>query len=209
MGLTERDGVAVAAGRDRRPDARVLIISPESVHLQRRLGPLAWTVLQHLALACHRTEGGWAAAVGVRDIAFSIGVTKDTAARAVSTLRAAGLVTGELIECNEKRRSGYQLRLPPEMRLIDCPDHMDSTDNGALGSPIPNPSGDHSSRAQCEPDCPEGDYTPGRMRLPAPAGDVVVLRGNESQPALFDEELVRDVDLQSALSEVTGGASYG
>jgi hypothetical protein len=30
-----------------------------------------------MALACHRTEDGWAAAVGVRDIAFSIRVTDD------------------------------------------------------------------------------------------------------------------------------------
>jgi hypothetical protein len=172
MGLTERvlsqsscprSRHGAAAASDGRPAARALIISPEIMHLQRRLGPLAWTVVQHMALACHRTEDGWAAAVGVRDIAFSIGVTEDTAARAVSTPRAAGLVTRELIECNEKPRSGYQLRLPAEIRLIDCPDPMDRTDHGAFASL--SPSGDYSTRARFEPERPNEDDSPGRTRV--------------------------------------------
>ncbi|MDA8045750.1 MAG: hypothetical protein M0Z30_11025 [Actinomycetota bacterium] len=63
------------------------------VKLQELKGPLAWAPLEHLALAAHPDRQGWAAPLGVREIATGIGVTKDTAARAVTALSAAGLVT--------------------------------------------------------------------------------------------------------------------
>jgi DNA-binding MarR family transcriptional regulator len=100
----------------------VLVIGNESLLWQRRLTPRAWTALQHLALCSRRTEHGWAAAVGVRDVAAGIGVTKDTAARAISALVTAGLVTRQPVEkTGGSRRSGYLLHLPRTVRLIDDP----------------------------------------------------------------------------------------
>ena len=62
----------------RRPDGPALLIVAGGLSLARQLGPLPWTALQHLAFASQPTNDGWAAAVGVRDIAAGIGVTKDT-----------------------------------------------------------------------------------------------------------------------------------
>ena len=67
------------------PEA-ALVIGTDSRHWRRRLGPLAWAALEPLALAAHPDHHGWAAPLGVRDIAAGIGVTKDTAARAVTAL---------------------------------------------------------------------------------------------------------------------------
>ena len=64
------------------PEA-ALVLGTDSRHW-RRVGPLAWAALEHLALAARPDHQGWAAPLGVRDIATGIGVTKDTAARAVT-----------------------------------------------------------------------------------------------------------------------------
>jgi hypothetical protein len=88
------------------------------------MGPLAWTALQHLALTSQRTDQGWAVAVGVREIAAGLGVTKDTAARAISVLVDSGLVSrGRIKIPGGHPRSGYVLNLPSPIRLIDWPIH--------------------------------------------------------------------------------------
>jgi DNA-binding MarR family transcriptional regulator len=119
-----------------------LVIASDSLLWQRRLTPRAWTALQHLALRSRRTQQGWAVAVGVRDVAAGIGVTKDTAARAISALVTAGLVTRQPVEkTGGSRRSGYLLHLPRAMQLIDDPDqsrrphHRKEDAPGALGAP--------------------------------------------------------------------------
>jgi DNA-binding transcriptional ArsR family regulator len=94
------------------PGDTTLVIGTKSGAWRRRLGPLAWAALVHLALIANPDHHGWAAALGVRDIATGIGVSKDTAARAVTVLRVAGLVTVEQLDRPDgRRRSGYRLHL--------------------------------------------------------------------------------------------------
>jgi hypothetical protein len=108
----------------------MLVIAAESLPWPRRVGPLAWTALQHLALSSHHTDQGWAVAVGVRDIAVGLGVTKDTVARAVSTLVDTGLVSrGRVRTRGGQPRSGYLLHLPHPIRLIAAP-HVPTDDRG-------------------------------------------------------------------------------
>lgn len=122
------------------PAAMALVTEPPSRAWRRRLGPLAWVALEHLALSSHLTDHGWEAPLGVRDPATGIGVTKDTAARAVAILRAAGLVVLTRVENQDgRKRSGYQLHLPAPLQLFACPVCEDSPSN----------------RMPC---CPEGKY---------------------------------------------------
>ena len=102
--------------------ARVLVVTAESSNLRRDLGPLAWTTLQHLALNSYPTAQGWAVGMGVRQVAAGLGVTKDTAARAVARLVSAGLVTREQVKVpGGCCRSGYSLHLPEPMWLEVTP----------------------------------------------------------------------------------------
>lgn len=127
--------------------APVLSVTAASRGWRRRLGPLAWTVLEELALASHLTDRGWVAPIGVRDVAAGIGVTKDTAARAVAALSAAGLVILDRVEGLDGRsRSGYRLRPPGGLTLRTCPHDGDTITPTACA---PRPDG-HDSR------CPEG-----------------------------------------------------
>jgi hypothetical protein len=119
-------GISAEAKQDGAPP-QALVIAADSLPWPRRVGPLAWTALQHLALSSHRTDEGWAVAVGVRDIAAGLGVTKDTAARAISVLLDSGLVSRGRVEVpGGQPRSGYLLHLPSPVRLIDWPIHHEA-----------------------------------------------------------------------------------
>jgi hypothetical protein len=116
-----------------------LLITSDSRAWRRQLGPLAWAALEHLALAAQPGEAGWAAPVGVRDVAGGLGVTKDTAARAVTALTAAGLVTLTRIETGDGRsRSGYRLHLPAGIEARPCPGDADTASQQEKPSRCPN-----------------------------------------------------------------------
>lgn len=75
------------------PSRRPVLIGPASSDLARVIGPTAWAVL--IEMAQRSTDDGdeLVAQVSIRTLAASLGVAKDTAARAVRRLRRVGLVT--------------------------------------------------------------------------------------------------------------------
>jgi len=154
-------------------------------------GPLAWAALEYLALAAHH-EDGWAAPLGVRDIAAGSGVTEDTAARAVTALRAAGLVTSEQLDpIDGRRRTGYRLPLPDGIRLRARPKDQDSPPQQARTDRCPDtadknrrPNDADSALAASGPLVESAAQPPGysqprrRRRATSPV--------QAAQPALFD-----------------------
>ena len=166
----------------------VLLVAVESRAWRRQLGALAWAALEHLALAAQLDELGWAAPVGVRDVAAGLGVTKDTAARAVAALGAAGLVAFAQVETVEgQRQSGYRLTLPEGIRLQQCPGDQDT--------PSPPTRSDSPPGDQANGRCiPNRDSTPDTGCLPHQdsATDVrgarrrSVTSAAAAQPSLFD-----------------------
>ncbi len=159
-GGTER---SAAAGS---PPACDLLLRPESRLWRRRLGPLAWAALEDLALATHHSDQGWVAPVGVRDIAARVGITKDTAARAVAALGGAGLVVLGRVQAPDGRwRSGYRLDLPDGIELRTCTTRPDTA------PPKPNqPCPDwKDSRCPTTRDAPE--YCPNEKDRRSPGGD--------------------------------------
>jgi hypothetical protein len=73
-------------------DTVSLEICGASVAARRELGPVAWSVLEVLALAGCDEDGTWVATTNARDLAGRLGIGKDRAAAALSVLRRAGLV---------------------------------------------------------------------------------------------------------------------
>jgi hypothetical protein len=119
--MAEGSGLATWGQLEKATDVYCLYLDTR----RRHLGPLGWTVLQHLALNSRSTDRGWVVGVGVRHIAAGLGVTKDTAAHWVSALVAAGLVSlGRVPGLGGRQRSGYLLHLLEPMRLIDRPDQL-------------------------------------------------------------------------------------
>jgi hypothetical protein len=108
--------------------ARALTISPQAASLRHQLGPLAWFVLEELALCADRCDGALRARVGVRDLAAALGISKDTAARAVGRLIDAGLSTRVVGRSGGGRfTSGhYELQLPTGIALADQPNKAEA-----------------------------------------------------------------------------------
>ena len=71
-----------------------LVIGPASSGLRRTLDPAAWMVLEEMLLRSTAVGAHRVARVSVRSLAGSLGLAKDTAARAIRRLRAAGFVGG-------------------------------------------------------------------------------------------------------------------
>ncbi len=134
-------------------------LDPASRSWRRRLGPLAWAVLEELALTARLTEQGWAAPVGVRAIGTAVGVTKDTAARAINTVSKAGLLSAERVPGPDGRtRSGYHLHLPDGITIRTCP--VDDDARLDQHTPSVRPDGEYTHRLDGEYSdgvCPDGE----------------------------------------------------
>ena len=114
-------------------EQQTLVVAGPSRASRRQLGPLAWAVLEELALVAQRDDAGWVAPVGVRHVASAIGINKDTAARAMAKLGAAGVVTLTGVQgSNGRRRSGYRLHLPDGITVQACPTNSDSQSEDSL-----------------------------------------------------------------------------
>lgn len=167
-----------------------VVLTPECA-ARGRVGPVPWVAFESLALAAERDDTGWIAVLGVRDIATTLGMNKDTAARAVATLSAAGLVTRErLAGANGTRRSGYRLHLPAGTELCpaDRPVSPDSAEVAARpieadADPCPTHGDDHGrpaepdvqrgpngSDAEMSPSTPDGETLRTSNRGPSPDG---------------------------------------
>jgi DNA-binding transcriptional ArsR family regulator len=78
------------------------VVSPASRSLRRALRPLAWLVLEEVALTAVEDGGRLVAHTSARQVAESVGVDPGTAAGALRVLRDRGLLRLE----REKRRAG-------------------------------------------------------------------------------------------------------
>ena len=100
--------------------ARSVVVHPASDELRRALGPTSWVVLEELLLRSHGTTHEWVACVSVRSLAASLGLAKDTVARAIRRLRDAGLVTVAQRRTNAGvfATGTYLIALPDSVTLI-------------------------------------------------------------------------------------------
>ena len=100
---------------------RSITVGSGAAELRRRLDPTAWVVFEELLLASTGTET-CAASVSVRSLAGRLGLSKDTIARALTRLRAAGLITA----CQSRSDSGvfaagsYLLTVPSSITITDA-----------------------------------------------------------------------------------------
>lgn len=71
---------------------RSLVLGPMADETRRSLGPLSWAALEALVTDAHRSEDGGVVNTSVRQLAARLGVAKNTAHRALVTLRDAGFL---------------------------------------------------------------------------------------------------------------------
>ncbi len=102
---------------------RSIVVGAASSELRRALGPTSWVVLEELLLRSHGTTGDCVACVSVRSLAASLGLAKDTAARAIRRLRDVGLVTvaQQRTEAGIFDTGSYDIAIPNGVTLIASP----------------------------------------------------------------------------------------
>lgn len=83
-------------------------------------GPLAWFVLEQLALDAIRDGGSLVAPTSVRELAATVSLNKDTVARAIAVLVRLGVVAHHQPATGGRFGAGrYALQLPDGLALID------------------------------------------------------------------------------------------
>lgn len=104
------------------PAGRNVVLTTGASGVRRALAPTAWMVLEELLLRSNGFGGEFIADESVRALGRSLGLSKDTVARAIRQLHGAGLVTVS------QRRTGigrfesgsYVLALPAGVTLASA-----------------------------------------------------------------------------------------
>jgi hypothetical protein len=91
----------MTTGTPRGATERAVTVWSSSRVAIRDLGPLAWVVLEELALRAERHADGFAVDPSVREVAGNLGVGKDAIAKTLGRLVDLGM-----IQCQTRRRAG-------------------------------------------------------------------------------------------------------
>lgn len=96
-----------------------LLVDSRSRQIRRDAGPVAWLLLEELALAAGREGDALVVPTSVRELAAAVSLNKDTVARAVAVLVRLGVV--EHLQPASGGRFGagrYRLTLPEGLDVI-------------------------------------------------------------------------------------------
>ncbi len=99
-----------------RTDRHAVVIGPESTDVIRAVAPLAWVVLVHLYGSPAASSRSVTAST--RTLANDLGLSKDTCARALRTLRTAGLIEVDSTRTDHGRFGTIRYRLLAPSKLI-------------------------------------------------------------------------------------------
>ena len=102
-------------------EARSIVIDGRASEVRRRLGPTAWGVLEELLAGSTGPSSHCRSSTTVRSLAAAIGMSKDTVARAVKRLTAAGIVVAEQTRtpAGAFGRGTYRIVVPTGIRFDD------------------------------------------------------------------------------------------
>ena len=106
-----------------------VVLGKSALGLRRALGPVAWFVLEELMLCATEDNGQLVAHVSARVLAGRLRLDKDTAARAVARLCAAGVVVRSTQRRGKTGRFGpgaLELLLPTDLSMHRCPSMPDT-----------------------------------------------------------------------------------
>lgn len=77
------------------PTRRAIVVGPKAHELRRYVGSVSWAVLEEMMQVATGPSDRLVAEVSIRSLAASLGVAKDTVARAVRRLRDLGVIEAE------------------------------------------------------------------------------------------------------------------
>lgn len=102
-----------------RAERRSIEVSADADALRRKLGPTAWFVFEAMLFDAHGSGHALTAVASARSLAVELGLAKNTVARAIAQLRAAGLIA----RCQSRSTAGtfiagsYAITLPSSITV--------------------------------------------------------------------------------------------
>ena len=122
-----------------RTDRHSIVIGPDTTEVIRTLGQTAWVVLIHLYGS--PTAASRSVTAPTRMLATDLGLSKDTCARALRTLRDAGLINVDTTR-TELGRFGtirYRLLAPSKLVSTQTSQQRDVEPRPPVAQPTPSP----------------------------------------------------------------------
>lgn len=107
------------------PTTRSIVVTPAAQQVRQALSPTAWLVLEQLLLEAD----GSVAVITVRELGRTLGLAKDTAARAVRELHAAGLAdaTQRRTAAGAYDTGSYRISIPAGTTIVDTTPRVRTT----------------------------------------------------------------------------------
>lgn len=127
------------------PTRRTIGVGPKAHELRRYVGPTSWVVLEEMMQAATGPADRLVAEVSIRSLAASLGLAKDTVARAVRRLRDLGVIEAEQprSERGVFQAGSYRLAVPPTCLTVEpsitTPRARTTTKTSSRRSPSPAP----------------------------------------------------------------------
>jgi len=102
---------------------RTIILGPRAHDLRGYVGPTAWAVLEEMMQRSTGDGDHVVAQVSIRSLASSLGLAKDTVARAVRRLRGLGVIEAVQARssCGVFEAGSYCLAVPVSCMSVVCP----------------------------------------------------------------------------------------
>jgi DNA-binding IclR family transcriptional regulator len=100
-----------------------LVVGSAGAVLRRRLGPTAWVVLEAAVALARDSDGELVFGASARSLALEVGLSKNTVARALNSLRECGLLTFTQTRGNdgEFEAGRYVIALPANVITVAAP----------------------------------------------------------------------------------------
>jgi len=117
---------------------RPIVVPPSAAPLRREVGAQAWAALELFVAAADETAPA-TVVMSVRALALELGVSKNTAGRAVARLAAAGLIAALQDRGSNGRfdTGRYELRIRPHVIAFDLSERVE---HAAPGETSPSPT---------------------------------------------------------------------
>jgi DNA-binding transcriptional MocR family regulator len=125
------------------PIRRTIVLGPAAHELRRHVGPTAWVVLEEMLQRSSSDGDEVVAQVSIRALAASLGLAKDTVARAVRRLRELGAIeaTQARASCGSFDAGSYRITVPAVcLSLVCSPQRPVSSSAARLSSAPPSSS---------------------------------------------------------------------
>jgi hypothetical protein len=115
---------------------RAIVLGPRAHELRAYVGPTAWAVLEEMMQRSSGSGDHVVAQVSIRSLASSLGLAKDTVARAVRRLRDIGVIEAVQARssCGVFEAGSYRLSVPVACVSVACPSRPSVAPPAALRS---------------------------------------------------------------------------